>query len=219
MHAVHRPTQYWLSMALLALAGLLVVGFFWLGGFFSKQQGGPTREVLRQVEAVNRHMSLVRNILLKGKDSKGRRYEIRAESSRMDEAHPHYNFLRNVSGSMEQADGSTLVFTARQARVNTKTRTVELMDHAVIRKPGKWELNGPRFWFRVKTHDLGSDAPVIARLKNGEIHARGMRATDEGRVIRFTGPVQAHFEEPGEAPQSAESPTRQAPPAPRSSGQ
>ena len=198
-----RPLSYWLSMALLALAAGLVFGFFWLGGFFSNDRPGPSQEVVREVEALNRRMALVKGIVIKGKDAQGRHYEIHATGSRKDENDPDITHLTNVIGRLEQLQGPPMYYQARRAVVRGSSRIVDLKDDVIIRKPGKWKLTGPSFRFDSTSHDLSSDSPVVAYLNNGRIQATGMRATDEGAHIRFLGPVQAHFEEEQATPQAS----------------
>ena len=193
--ARRRPASYWLSMALLALTAALVIGFFWWGGFFTPQRQGPSQEVLRQIEALDKRLSLVRNIIIKGKDEQGRDYEIHAGGSRLDEKHPDVKHLTTVIGKIEQTEGPPLYFQSKRALVHEESQQIELIGKVIIRKPGKWKLTGPRFVFDSNTHDLASNEPVVAHLNDGVIHAKGMKSTDEGARIRFYGPVRARFEE------------------------
>ena len=193
--ARRRPASYWLSMALLALTAALVIGFFWLGGFFASKRQNPQPQLAREVAALDKRLSLVRNIIMKGKDEQGRDYEIHAGGSRQDEERPDIKYLTTVIGKIEQAEGPPLYFQSRRAIVYEKSNQVDLIDKVIIRKPGKWKLTGPRFRFDSNTHDLASDKPVVAYLDNGTIRARGMKAVDEGARIWFYGPVHARFEE------------------------
>ena len=193
MSSARRYTaSYWLSMALLALAAALVVAFFWLGGFFSNN---PPDDANKPAEALNKQQVIARTLLLKGQDEQGRRYEIHAVSSLRDENRKGIIFLEKVSGRIDASDGVPMIFSARRAEVDEKTREVTLIEQVRIAKPGKWRLRGERVIFDTRSNDLRSDEPVVVRMNKTIIEAPGMRTRKGGAVILFNGKVRTRFED------------------------
>ena len=192
------PLARLLSLALVALAVAVVLGFFWFGGLFAPEESPPPPEVVKQLEAYDKALSITRSIVIKGRDDKGRPYLITASRSRRDETRKDITQLFDVAGSLHQSNGATIFFRADRADVHRRTNDVTLLGKVLIRKKDGWRLRTEEVRVNSKTRDMMSDRPVVVRMNDTLIHARGIAVRKEGDVVRFKGPVRARFNERGE---------------------
>ena len=187
------PLARVLSLLLILLTAVVILGFFWFGGLFAPEESTPPKELLEELEAYDKAVTITRSIIIKGRDEKGRPYLITASRSRRDEVRKDITQLFDVAGKLQQSDGTPIFFRANRADVNRETDDVTLVGKVLIHKQGSWRLRAPEVLVHAKTRDMTSDHPVVVRRSGTIIHAQGIEVKNEGDLVRFRGPVHARF--------------------------
>ena len=190
------------SLLLVVLAVAVVIGFFWFGGLFAPEEGPPPPELLKELEAYDKSLSITRDIVIKGRDEKGHPYLITASRTERSEKHRNITHLFDVMGKLEGERRKTIYFRAERARVNHKSDDIALVGRVLILKQGAWRLRAPEVHVNSNTRDMTSDRPVVVRMHDALIHARGIHVEKRGDVVRFKGPVHAQFDRPAGAEHS-----------------
>lgn len=204
LHHETLPRRRWplarlVSLLLVVLTVTVVIGFFWFGGLFAPEEGPPPPELLKELEAYDKSLSITRDIVIKGRDEKGNPYLITASRTERSEKRKHVTQLFDVMGKLESESRKTIYFRAERANVNHKSDDIVLAGKVIILKQGGWRLRAPEVHVNSNTRDMTSDQPVVVRMQDALIHARGIHVEKRGEVVRFKGPVHAQFDRPAAA--------------------
>jgi len=198
--ARRKPLSYWLSMALLALLGLSVLGFFWLGGFFARQRGpapappAPAAGADAPSAATAPRKLVIRAIEMRGMDKKGQPFTLRAARSERGQDNKDIMRFHDVRAELHRHGAPAQTARADLAIQDKAKKEILLRGNVVIRTPGAWTLHAKSLKIDTNTRDMQSTEPVRVRLNNGgRIDAAGMASREGRKVIVFSGPVKARF--------------------------
>ena len=193
-----RPLSWWISMGLLAAFAGAILWFAWTAGLFVSDK---VKTPGVKVTMLDKHTILVRNTDISGLDETNQPFTVHARLSERPDASKNTVNLTDVSGEMKKNNGETITFRADKAVYYKKQELLDLMDNVRIASKGRYVLTTRKARVTVRTKEISSDDPVVVRLKDGVIRARGIRAgRNAGRIV-FPGPVQTTFGRDGLEPE------------------
>ena len=196
-----KPLSWWISMALLAAFAGAIGWFAWTAGLFVSDKVKAPRI---KVTMLDKHTILVRNTDISGLDETSQPFTVHARLSERPDASKNTINLMDVSGEMKKNNGETITFRADKAVYYRKEELVDLMDNVRIASKGRYVLTTKKARVKVRTKEISSDDPVVVKLKDGIIRAKGIRAGRNVSKIVFPGPVLTTFGAGGMEPGSAE---------------
>jgi LPS export ABC transporter protein LptC len=185
-----------ISIALIAVAVLFTLLFFYQAGFFSvlmpKQQ--PPAPVVEKAQQISSRASRV-----SGFDREQQPYEIAASEGFQDKDKPNLVHLQDLTGTLRRISGKTYEIEANTGLYDTKTKQIDLEGDVRIVEPGRLTATMSKALVQVESKSLDADVPVEVVMNGGNsrISAGGMKISDDGKTILFLNGVKARFEGDG----------------------
>jgi len=183
----------WFSM-LLGLALVGAVGWFaWTAGLFASRRVVPPKT---DATMIDKRAVAVRNTLIRGTDSKGRPYSLKARNFLRSDTNKRIIHLTDVIGEIVKTDGHKVTVFADAADYDRDKEQAVLRNNVRIREEGRYTLFTSKAVVDVNKKELSSAEPVTVELSGGHIEARGVLAGENMDHVHFPGPVHAQFDSP-----------------------
>jgi lipopolysaccharide export system protein LptC len=123
-----------------------------------------------------------------------RPYQVTASAATQDVRQPSLVALKDLRANLATDDqGGTARLEARTGTLDTQKEQMKLEQDVHVRTDAGQAVDLRSAFVDFKAGTVVSTEPVSVSLGSGVIEAKGMRVSDNGRIIRFRGRVQAVF--------------------------
>ena len=137
------------------------------------------------VDGINR----ATNTRFTGVDNKNRPYSVVADSvAQMDDRAERFEFV-NPRATISLSEEGPTSLAAPLGQYLHKQRSLELQGGVLMRRENAYEFRTERASINLKSGEAQVETPVTGDGEFGKINARGLTAEDNGRTLKFRGPV------------------------------
>jgi lipopolysaccharide export system protein LptC len=144
---------------------------------------------------------------LSGFKNDTRPYQVTATAATQDVRQPNLVELKNLRARLATNDaGGIANLEAATGVLDTQKEQLQLKQDVLVRTDEGQTVNLQSAFVDFKAGTVVSDEPVTVSLNTGTIQAKGLRVSDNGKLLRFKGRVHAEFRTTGETTPSAAAP-------------
>lgn len=122
-----------------------------------------------------------------GVDTKGRPYNLTANTANYASGSKRYVELDNPKGDLFEQDGSWVTLTALSGMYDRKAENMDLEGNVNLWNDGGFKIMTSSAFLELSQGRAEGHQPVNGLGPGGHIISQGFRLEDEGRVIYFTG--------------------------------
>lgn len=168
---------------LVTLAVALIAASIYLGSASQSGPGRATNIILRKPDSAARAV----DPRLVSRDAKGRPYTITAKTAVKRTPGNRLWHLKKPTADITLKNGSWLTLRARNGRYNKGRRHLRLREHVSLFHDNGFELHTSRAFADLEAGTVRSSTDVRGHGPAGTIRAEGLRISDNGKRILFTG--------------------------------
>ena len=183
------------SRVVLVLIALLIAFFVYKAGIFSAlvlRKPEPVANLPRPEQISSGKSSIT------GFDKEQQPYRFTAQSAIQDKKVSHLVHLEKVNGNFRKNDGEVLELTANEGQYDSQKKQLDLAGNIILVSKDRYTAFMKKATVTLKDRRLVSSAPVRVVFDRGEIKARGVEITDNGKHVLFVGRVKTTIQPPGQ---------------------